>query len=175
MQRGEVVLLAIFSVLLAWVLLAPFTLPSGSVTSLSGRTIAIDNMDQISEMNPFAAAIYYLGDSQCHQLASRSYYLNGNQLPFCARDLGIFIGLVFGMLIALTIKVRPRLYLIILGFVPMAIDGGLQLVSSYESSNPLRLLTGLLAGISAALLIDAFATWYMSKLDSILGSSRQGS
>jgi len=170
-QKGEAALLLIFGLLLAWVVLAPLTLPSGSVTDLSGRTISIDNADQISKMNPFAAAIYYLGDSQCHQLAERSYYLNGNQMPFCARDVGIFLGLVLGMAIAFVTGIRPKWPVVILGFVPMAIDGGLQLVTSYESSNPLRLVTGLLAGISAALLIHLFATWYMGKLDAAMGRS----
>lgn len=167
-------LLLVFSALLAWVLIAPFTLPPGSVTDLSGRVLVIDNGAQISRMNPFAAAIYYLGDSQCHQLASRSYFLNGNQLPFCARDLGIFIGLVAGMAIALLARVRPKIYLIVLGFVPMAVDGGLQLFTAYESSNPLRLLTGILAGISASLLIHAFALWYMDRLPANAKSEGKG-
>lgn len=174
-QRGDALLLAMFSVLLAWVVLAPFTLPPGSVTDLSGRTITIDNMDQISKMNPFAAAIYYLGDSQCHQLASRSYFLNGNQMPFCSRDVGIFLGLVVGMAIALFTRIRLRWYMVILGFAPMAIDGGLQALTSYESSNPLRLATGLLAGISVALLLHIFSTWYLGKLDAVRGSRGHGS
>jgi uncharacterized membrane protein len=170
-QKGMVVLLAIFGLLLAWVLLAPLTLPSGSVIDLSGRTTSIDNADQIAKMNPFAAAIYYLGDSQCHQLASRSYYLNGNQMPFCARDLGIFMGLVAGVAIALVLHVRPKLYMVVLGFVPMVLDGGLQLLTSYESSNPLRLATGLLAGMSTALLLNIFANWYIDKLKAALGTN----
>jgi uncharacterized membrane protein len=157
LQRAEAPLIAFFALWLLWVMVAPLTLPAGSVTDLSGRVSAIDNMDQIKEMNPFAAAIYWLGDANCHQLASRSYYLNGNEMPFCARDLGIFIGLVAGMALAFIIKARPSLFLVILGLVPMALDGGLQLLTDYESSNPMRLLTGALAGVSIAFLIHLIA------------------
>jgi len=157
LQRAEAPVLIFFTFWLLWVLVAPFTLPAGSVTDLSGKVSTIDNMDQIEEMNPFAAAIYWLGDANCHQLASRSYYLNGNQLPFCARDLGIFIGLVLGLALAFVIKVRPALLLVILGLVPMAMDGGLQLLTNYESTNPMRLVTGALAGVSIAFLIHLIA------------------
>lgn len=156
-QRAEVMALAFFTVWLIAVLLAPITLPSGSVQDLSGRAGPIDNDDQIAKMNPFAAAIYWLGDANCHQIASRSYYLNGNEMPFCARDLGIFVGLVLGMALAIVTRIKPPIYLVALGFVPMALDGGWQLVSDYESTNPVRLMTGLLAGAAAALLIHLMA------------------
>ncbi len=157
LQRAEAPVLIVFTFWLLWVLIAPFTLPAGSVTDLSGSVGPIDNGPQIDDMNPFAAAIYWLGDANCHQLASRSYYLNGNQLPFCARDLGIFIGMALGMVLAFFVKARPSLLLIILGFVPMALDGGIQLLTSYESTNLVRLLTGALAGISVAFLIHLIA------------------
>jgi uncharacterized membrane protein len=51
-------------------------------------------------------------------------------------------------------KIHPVLVLV--GLVPMAIDGGLQLVTSYESTNPLRLATGTVAGLVLALLFAHF-------------------
>jgi len=158
LKRAEVILTLIFGLWLALTVLAPYTLPPGSVTDLSGKVASVDNSDQISQMNPLAAGIYYLGDVNCHQLASRSYFLNDNQMPFCTRDLGIFVGLVVGMGIALFSSIKPRLAFILLGFVPMVIDGGAQLLTSYESTNLLRLITGILAGVSAAFLIHWFAT-----------------
>lgn len=163
-QKAEMMVLALFSVWLGLVLVAPFTLPPGSVTDLSGRVSAIDNADQLAGMNPLAAAVYWAGDANCHQLASRSYFLNGNQMPFCARDLGLFAGLVLGMAVALFTQVRPRLYLVALGFVPMALDGGWQLLTDYESNNAVRLLTGILAGVSAAMLIHLLALSYKQSL-----------
>ncbi|MDD1746524.1 MAG: DUF2085 domain-containing protein [Methanomassiliicoccales archaeon] len=157
LQKAEAPVLILFAVWLLLILLAPLTLAHGSVADLSGSVGTIDNADQISGMNPFAAAIYWLGDANCHQLASRSYYLNGNEMPFCARDLGIFIGMALGMALAFVTKVRPPFLLLILGLVPMALDGGLQLLTDYESTNPVRLLTGMLAGVSVAFLIHLIA------------------
>jgi uncharacterized membrane protein len=51
-------------------------------------------------------------------------------------------------------KIHPVLVLV--GLVPIAIDGGLQLVTSYESTNPLRLATGTVAGLVLALLFAHF-------------------
>jgi uncharacterized membrane protein len=157
LQRAEAPVLILFTLWLLWVLVAPFTLPPGSVTDLSGKVGTIDNANQIEDMNPFAMAIYWLGDANCHQLASRSYYLNGNEMPFCARDFGLFLGMALGMALAFVIKARPPFLLIILGFVPMALDGGIQLLTSYESTNIVRLVTGALAGVSVAFLIHLIA------------------
>jgi uncharacterized membrane protein len=156
-QRTELALLLLFSVLAGLVILAPFTLPPGSVTDLSGHTNVIDNQDQMDEMNPLAAAVYWLGDANCHQKAARSYYLNQNQMPFCARDLGIFLGLVMGMAAVIVVQRRPPLWLPVLGLVPMALDGGWQLLTEYESTNIVRLATGILAGMSVALMIHLLA------------------
>jgi uncharacterized membrane protein len=54
--------------------------------------------------------------------------------------------------------VRYKIYppLVLAGLVPIGIDGGLQLVTDYESNNILRLATGLLAGAALALLLAHF-------------------
>jgi uncharacterized membrane protein len=155
--KAEIVILVIFTAFALAVFLAPFTLPPGQVTDLSGKVGTIDNQAQIDRMNPFAAAVYFFGDGNCHQIAARSFYLNGNEMPFCSRDVGVFVGLVAGMALVLVARPKPRIFIPLLGLVPMAIDGGLQILTSYESSNLLRLSTGLLAGISIALLLHAFA------------------
>ncbi|MBU0624395.1 MAG: DUF2085 domain-containing protein, partial [Candidatus Thermoplasmatota archaeon] len=46
--------------------------------------------------------------------------------------------------------------LVLVGLVPIAIDGGLQQVTSYESDNSLRIATGLVAGLVLALLFAHF-------------------
>jgi uncharacterized membrane protein len=156
-RKAEIVVFVIFLIFTSLVFLAPFTLAPGQVTDLSGKVGTIDNQAQIDQMNPFAAAIYWFGDGNCHQIASRSYYLNGNEMPFCSRDIGVFIGLVVGMGLVLIARPKVRVLIPLLGLIPIAIDGGLQLLTSYESSNILRLATGLLAGVSVALLVHAFA------------------
>ena len=43
-------------------------------------------------------------------------------------------------------RMRDMAILLTLGIVPMAIDGFTQLLTDYESVNPLRLVTGMAAG-----------------------------
>jgi uncharacterized membrane protein len=158
LRRAEATILCAFAIWLALVFIAPLSLPTGSVTDLSGSIGSIENWDSIEQMNPLAATVYLIGDSQCHQLLERSYTINGNQMPFCSRDLGAFIGLVAGMALAFSGRLRVNWKMALLLLVPMGLDGGAQLISSYESTNSVRLATGILAGVGVAYLLDWFAT-----------------
>jgi uncharacterized membrane protein len=160
-QKWKLTMLAIFVAWLAMLLVSPFTLPSGSVRDLSGSVGRLDNPAQEARMNPFADAVYTMGDIECHQIAERSFYLNGNELPVCSRDIGISIGLLTGMLIGILYVRRINLFLLALGLLPILLDGGLQSVSSYQSNNTLRLITGIIAGVAAALLLCEFAARYL--------------
>ncbi len=156
-QRCKITLLIIFSIWLAVVIIAPYTITSNSVNNLSGKVSQIDNWKAIEKMNPFAGAIYFLGDMFCTEISDHSFYLNGNQMPFCARCTSIFAGLVMGLLIAVIFDPKVNLLLIGLALLPIAIDGGLQLVTSYQSTNPLRVATGLLAGVAISLYFSNIA------------------
>lgn len=100
-----------------------------------------------------------IGYGLCHQLAERSYFAGGYQLPVCARDTGIYIGFVAG-LVALWLLHRherpsqpprwPVLALMGLFIAAMAVDGLTSYSGLRETSNTLRLLTGLLTGWSLA-------------------------
>ena len=46
-----------------------------------------------SDLDPYAAFIYGFGDLNCHTKAERSWEVNGNQMPVCVRDVGIFLEL----------------------------------------------------------------------------------
>ncbi|TFG67847.1 MAG: DUF2085 domain-containing protein, partial [Methanomassiliicoccus sp.] len=93
---------------------------------------------------------------ECHQLADRSYFINGNQMPFCARDLGLFIGLAIGSGIVTFYRYKIHPILVLIGLVPLALDGGVQLLTDYESNNTLRMITGFIAGLVLALLLAHF-------------------
>jgi uncharacterized membrane protein len=160
-QKWKLTMLAIFVAWLAVLLIAPLTLPSDSVKDLSGAVGRLDNPGQEAKMNIFARAIYTMGDIECHQIAERSFYLNGNELPVCSRDLGISIGLVTGMIIGLVYVRRINPIILVAGLLPMVLDGGLQAVSSYQSNNTLRVLTGILAGVAVALLLCELAARYL--------------
>jgi uncharacterized membrane protein len=153
---SEKVKRAIFVLCTIWLLLvitAPFTIPARSVTDLSGVVGDLDNYPTIEKMNPYAAAIYFAGDLNCHQRADRSFFLNENEMPFCSRDLGLFLGLSLGMLIALALAPRFNIFLTGVLALPIVIDGGLQLISSYSSNNMVRFVTGVLGGVAIALFL----------------------
>jgi uncharacterized membrane protein len=138
-----------FIITMAWALCmvaAPLSLPAGSVKDLSGAVGTIDNANQTAKMNPFAKWVYDSGDFNCHQKASRSLFINGNEMPYCSRCVGIFFGMAIGTMFSLYFVVELRLRYILVALLPIGIDGGMQLVGFWESTNPVRLATGGLAG-----------------------------
>jgi uncharacterized membrane protein len=155
-SRVVLALMILSAVWLALVVLSPLLVPSNTLKDLSGVVGGHENERQFKNIDSLPHAIYWLGDAECHQLANRSYFLNGNQMPFCARDVGLFLGLVLGLGFAAFVRWKIHPVLVLVGLVPIAIDGGLQFVSSYESTNPLRLATGTLAGLVLALLLAHF-------------------
>jgi len=128
-----------------------------------------------SELDPYAAFIYGFGDLNCHTKAERSWEINDNQMPVCVRDVGIFLGIAIGgflfsrkgfnrwtirdtFLSLLPDKSMESVYkndkrllamfvLIGVAAIPMAIDGFTQMLTSYESTATMRLLTGTPFGI----------------------------
>ena len=97
--------------------------------------------------NPLARFFYDAGDVNCHQNSTRSFFLNENQMPFCARDTAIFLGMAIGVLIIMFYIMELNIFWILAGLMPMAIDGGLQLIGLHTSTNFLRFMTGIIAGI----------------------------
>lgn len=140
-------------ILLAWFagnVASPFLLPAGTVDFGEDGAVGDDeHAVEIAAMDSaFARFFYSAGDANCHQLAHRSFFLNGNQMPFCARCTSIFLGLVAGTALLIFLSIELNIFWIILGLVPMALDGGIQLLRiGYESTNGTRFATGLLAGI----------------------------
>ena len=189
--------------------LAPLSLEAGSVPKLSGRANAFDyaqeqgwgswgngankgsmGHDQTaeglfswSELNFYAAFIYSFGDLNCHQKNERSWQINGNQMPVCTRDVGIFLGLAIGgwffsrrganrwtvtdsLLSVLSENRLETLYIsgnrrfaafgiAAAGTLPIAVDGFTQMLTSYESTHPIRIITGAAFGLFLALLLSA--------------------
>ena len=102
-----------------------------------------------------------LGYGLCHQLPERSYFAGGYQLPVCARDTGIYLGFALGILVlwALARRTRPTelpqwpvLVLIGLFVGSMAIDGVTSYAGLRQTTNDLRLATGLATGWGLAAL-----------------------
>jgi len=78
----------------------------------------------------------------------------GFKMPVCARDFGIYLGSLLGMAVFLLFRERIRpfsIWVYGLFLVPLVIDGFVQLLTGYESTNLIRLVTGLIAGGASGL------------------------
>jgi len=100
--------------------------------------------------------------SICHRLPERSFFFRGRQFPFCSRCTGIIIGYWFYPLFIFHI-VNFSLVLILLLHLPMIIDGTTQMFLNRESTNWLRFVTGLMAGISQVACMN-FIAEFISRL-----------
>lgn len=97
-----------------------------------------------------------IGSAVCHQMAERSFILQGQQLPVCARCTGIYAGIFFTMVFFFVFKRlhgnRPfstkGMLLGALAFIPISIDGFFSYLGFWESTQLLRVVTGALAGAS---------------------------
>ena len=93
--------------------------------------------------------------SGCHQRPERSFFVKGYQMPVCARCEGEYIG-ALAALIAVWF-VRPAYWFMALIMVPMVADGLLQAFTGYESTNWRRLVTGMLFGFGAGMILIMLA------------------
>ena len=178
---------------------APLIVDTNTVPHLEGRANAFDyateeglwssgndnteNKFAWSELDPYSGFIYAFGDLNCHNKHERSLEINGNQMPVCTRDLGIFFGLAIGgfwfsrkglnrwtvkdtclslvpdkWMLNVYLKNRRTLIWILCGAIlclPLILDGFTQLLTSYESNNITRPITGIGFGIGLGVLISS--------------------
>lgn len=143
----------IYLILITWALIiviVPFGVEPHSLDfGDDGYTTYMEHSDEIDEStdSDFIESIYDSGDSMCHQKSSRSYFINDNQMPYCARCTALFWGLALGVGLVAFIRIELKWWWLVGGLVPMGVDGGLQMVTSYESINIIRVITGGLAGM----------------------------
>ena len=150
--------------------LAPIALPNSSVKNLDGITVFKDNKQITDQMPAPWNYIYSAGDTLCHQKSERSLFINDNQMPFCARCTAIFLGLAIGIAFIMFFKIEldlKFLFLMLLGFVPIGIDGVGQILGYWESNNFMRVLTGLLigivTGIAIGIIIDETSEMFINR------------
>ena len=105
-HKAPMAVLLLDLILVLSLFIAPITLPRGEVIGLEGGANFMDYWDKWREMDPFHMVVYSFGDLNCHQMEDRSIIINGNQMPLCARDTAIFIGLLYGSLL----MVRARAF-----------------------------------------------------------------
>lgn len=153
------IIIIFFLIFFVWIILqflAPLNLPNNSVKDLSGLTGVSDNEEIIREMPSPWNSVYATGDILCHQKADRSFFINDNQMPFCARCTAIWLGLAIGLGFMIFYKIEldeKFLVLVFIGIIPIGIDGIGQLFHLWESNNFIRVITGLLIGIVCGIAI----------------------
>jgi uncharacterized membrane protein len=135
-----------------WV--APYMNEPDTLLGLDGLVGLHDSPYDFDQLGSVSKFIYNAGDSQCHQKEGRTVILNGNQMPFCARDVAIYTAMAIG--VGLSVFPRMPFYdrvnnlkwqWLLLALVPIGIDGTGQLLGYWESTNLMRFLTGGLCGL----------------------------
>ena len=159
-KRLSVISFVPFILTFIWVMLlfiSPLMLPPSTIyMGNNGKVSVMDNSPYINShiKNPIIRGVYISGDYMCHQHANRSFFINGNQMPYCSRCTGIFLGLSFGFLVGALFRVRIGFSLYFLTLIPLGFDGLLQLLTPYESTNLMRIITGMLVGTFTSLLFS---------------------
>jgi len=128
-----------------------------------------------------ARIVYTFGDIQCHQMATRSFTLNGNQMPIDARMTSMYVFANLGVVAAMFARPasatgavllsglpgplrralgrfgpeRAGALVVFVGLLPIAMDGFTQLFGWRESTNLLRVITGAPGGFVGGLLVGA--------------------
>ncbi len=159
--------------LILWIIslfIAPLSLPPGTVLlGESGRANMIDFVDVWSKLPLLQRIVYMIGDAICHQKTSRSFIINGNQMPVCSRDVGLYLGVAFSITPLYFLELlRPQKYVVFMRKIfrprwkflvlyiplvlPLIIDFTTQLLGLRTSTNTIRLTTGLLFGIGNGIL-----------------------
>ena len=115
----------------------------------------------VSLQAPASAQWRLLFRIMCHGRPERSLAIADVAMPICARCVGIYAGLLAGLAAFWLIPylresvVRP---FALAAVVPLAIDGLTQLAGLRESTNELRIATGIVAGL-------AFGMWVLSAVE----------
>lgn len=88
----------------------------------------------------------------CHRKPERSFVVFNNQLPVCSRCLGLLLGFPLGICAALTGFIDSRL-VGALFCLPLLMDAGTQEAGFRNSTNFLRVVTGVSCGIGVGAFI----------------------
>ena len=97
----------------------------------------------------------------CHGIPHRCLTLFGTHMPICARCVAIYAGFIAGIAlfpIAKRIEERAMRIVLACAAAPIFLDGVTQAMGLRESTNPLRMATGLMVGV-------AFGSWVLVAIE----------
>ena len=112
------------------------------------------------------AFIYAMGSVICHQLPDRSFFINGQQLPVCARCTGLYLSAGAGVCVWLVVKVArgwrpvtvpPRRALAVLAItaVPTVVSFASGVLGVWDGSNVTRAMLAVPLGLTAGAIVAA--------------------
>ena len=120
-------------------------------------------------MNLAAEFLFAVGSVICHQLSERSFFIDGRQLPVCARCTGLYLGGLLGLAGWCAWKIargwRPittfpssAIRLVMLTGVPTALSIALGIAGVWDGSNITRAALALPLGMCAGGVVAAVFT-----------------
>ncbi|PQZ54708.1 hypothetical protein CQZ94_17480 [Bacillus sp. MYb209] len=99
----------------------------------------------------------------CHRIPKRSFHKLQKHIPLCARCTGMLIGFcMFPIYFLITPSFTLPLMLFFFAQIPLLIDGFTQKWKWRNSTNLLRVTTGLLSGNGMGLFIASSIIWIIS-------------
>jgi uncharacterized membrane protein len=105
-----------------------------------------------------AALLYVVGSRICHQIAERSFHVDGAQLAVCARCTGIYAGLAAGAVYATFATHRRLRRVLVIGALPTLVTVAAELTGVWQPSNVARAIAGAPLGIAVGLVTIAALT-----------------
>jgi len=86
-------------------------------------------------------------------------------MPFCSRCTAIWLGITIGLFLVFFYRIKLNdkfVFVIIAGVIPIGIDGLGQMFGFWESTNLIRVVTGLtigiVCGVAIGLIIDELSS-----------------
>ena len=108
---------------------------------------------------PNGEGIYSFLSPICHQYPTRSMWILNRPFALCSRCFSGYLGLSIGLFaIRSRYKYYKRLIFGIGLLIPGVLDGIIQLLTTYESTNIIRFFTGLIGGYGVFYIIFPFSS-----------------
>jgi uncharacterized membrane protein len=120
-------------------------------------------------MDLLLAFVYAAGSVLCHQLPERSFFLDGHQLPVCARCTGLYLGAIGGLVAWPAVRVlrgwrgwtptpRTAAWWVAAAGAPTVVTFATGVLGVWDGSNVIRAALALPFGLAAGAVVAAVAT-----------------
>ena len=120
-------------------------------------------------MDLFLAIIFTVGSVICHQRPERSFFVDGHQLPVCARCTGLYLSGAIGQAAWWGMKLARRwrptqldprvaVRVLLLAAIPTVISVATAAIGGWDGSNTTRAILAIPLGASAGAIVAAVST-----------------